>query len=123
VRPALRATAAGLLGALASLAVVLQGAGWWGLLLAYAAVLSTTFAIPPGWSSRLPFGLAYVGVLVVALQPRPEGDFLVSADTPGYAVLALGFVVVLLTVATLPRPRAFGLGGPTTQNGARESSQ
>ena len=42
-----------------------------------------------------------VGWLTV---PRDEGDYLVSSDLPGYALLGLGVVLVVFAVGTLPRP-------------------
>ena len=114
----LRIAAAALVGASASLAVVVESGRWWGLLLGYAAVLAVVLACPPGWTTRLPFGLAYVVVLVAALIPRPEGDILISADVPGYLVLGLGLLVMLATLSTLPRPTTWAAAPLTPQNGA-----
>ncbi len=36
--------------------------------------------------------------------PRPEGDYLVSQDVQGYAVLGLGVLLLVFAIATLPRP-------------------
>jgi apolipoprotein N-acyltransferase len=119
----LRIAVAALVGAIASLAVVIESGRWWGLLLGYAAVLATTYACPPGWTTRLPFGLAYLVVLVVALQPRPEGDFLISADVTGYLVMGLGLVVMLATLSTLPRPTGWASGPSTPQNGDHGQDQ
>lgn len=76
---------------------------WWGLLLSQAAVLTTVVALPAGWWSRLAFVAGYdvmVGWLAV---PRSEGDYLVSQDLQGYAVLAIGLVLLVAALATLPR--------------------
>ncbi len=42
-----------------------------------------------------------VGLMAV---PRGEGDYLVASTGSGYAVLGLALVVLLVSVATLPRP-------------------
>jgi hypothetical protein len=36
--------------------------------------------------------------------PRPEGDYVVSSDLPGYLLVGLGLLVLVLGIATLPRP-------------------
>ena len=38
--------------------------------------------------------------------PRGEGDYLVASTGAGYAVLGLALVVLMLAIATLPRPVA-----------------
>ena len=117
---AARCVAAALVGVVASVAVVLEAGRWWGLLLGIAAVVATTFAWPPGWSTRLPFGAAYIVALVILMQPRPEGDFLIAADAHGYLVFGLALVVLTATISTLPRPRASHYQPPTTHNGAHD---
>ena len=91
-------------GALTGVAGVAVHQRWWGLLLVVATVVAVTLALRPGWSTRLPFALAFVGVLGVAMTPRGEGDYLIPGNVRGYTLLALGFVLVLTAVATLPRP-------------------
>lgn len=93
-----------LLGAVTSVATVAVHQRTWGLVLAVAAVVATTVAIPAGWFTRLPFGLGYAVVLGLAVMPTAGGDVLVPANGKGYALLGLGFVLVLASVATLPRP-------------------
>jgi hypothetical protein len=95
---------AALAGAVTSLAAVMVHQRWWGLLLVAAAVAAAVVAMPPGWSTRLPFALGFALVLGLAMVPRGEGDYLVAGDGSGYVLLAVGFVLVLSAVATLPRP-------------------
>jgi len=91
-------------GAGSAVAAVAVHGHWWGLALTIAAVLATLVALGPGWATRLPFAAGFgLGVLRLALG-RPEGDFLVAADAPGYLLLLLALVVVAAAVATLPRP-------------------
>jgi uncharacterized membrane protein len=84
-----------------------------GLLLA----LVTTFAV--AWrllrSSRPrtagSFVLGWLVVLGVVLAGRPEGDYAIAADLPGYALLAAGLVLVvvgLVAVAGGRRPERPG---------------
>ncbi|HCB07016.1 MAG TPA: hypothetical protein PLZ93_22325 [Nocardioides sp.] len=79
---------------------------WWGLLLAAVASVLVTIATPAGWGSRLPFALGFDAVAVLAAVPRGEGDYLLTSTGAGYAVLGLALVVLMLAVATLPRPGA-----------------
>lgn len=77
---------------------------WWGLALAAAAVLAVVLATPPGWATRLPLALGFVGTVGLTAVPRGEGDYLVASTAQGYAVLGLALVVLCIAVATLPRP-------------------
>jgi len=68
-----------------------------GLLLA----LATTFGVV-WWLLRSPwpraaasFALGWLVVLGVVLTGRPEGDYAIAADLPGYALLAAGLVLVV----------------------------
>lgn len=36
--------------------------------------------------------------------PQPEGDYVISQDVPGYAVLGAALVLMIVGIATLPRP-------------------
>ena len=89
---------------------------WWGLLLAAVATLLVELATPPGWATRLPFALGFDGVAALVAVPRGEGDYLLSSSVSGYAVLGLALVVLMLAIATLPRPVAKNLrpAGETT---------
>ena len=91
-------------GAAAGLAAVLVHERWWGLLLALAAALAYAAALPGG-VARLAFTLGWGGVVVRGALPRPEGDFLVAADAPGYVLLFTAPVLVLFAIATLLPPR------------------
>lgn len=98
--------AAGLLlvGAVTAVATVALHDLWWGLALASVATVWTTLALPAGWWSRLAFVAGWVAVVAWLTFPRAEGDYLISQDVQGYAVLALGLVLLVLAIATLPRP-------------------
>jgi hypothetical protein len=77
---------------------------WWGLVLAAVATLLVVFATPPGWATRLPLAVGFVGTVALLAVPRGEGDYLVASTGAGYAVLGLGLAVLLVSIATLPRP-------------------
>lgn len=77
---------------------------WWGLALAAATAVSVLLATPPGWATRLPLALGYVGVCLLVSVPRGAGDYLLGSTTSGYVVLALALAVMMLAIATLPRP-------------------
>ena len=77
---------------------------WWGLLLGAAASLALQLATPAGWATRLPLAVGYGGTVVLLAVPRDEGDYLVAATGSGYAVLGLALVVLMVAIATLPRP-------------------
>ena len=101
---AVRLVLFGLGGAVTSLAAVMVHQRWWGLALAVAATLATIVAIPAGWTTRLPFAAGFAVVLGLAMLPRGAGDYLVPATAQGYSLVALGFLIVLAAVSTLPRP-------------------
>jgi hypothetical protein len=78
-----------------------------GLLLA----LVTTFGAL-WWLQRSPwsrtaasFAFGWLGVLGVVLAGRPEGDYLIAADLPGYALLAAGLVVVVVGLVAVASGR------------------
>lgn len=77
---------------------------WWGLLLGAATTLLVALATPPGWGTRLTFALGFLGVAALVAVPRGEGDYLLSSAPAGYAVLGLALAVLMLAIATLPRP-------------------
>jgi hypothetical protein len=77
----------------------------WGLALAIVATAAAVVGLPAGWSSRLAFVAGWDAIVGWLTVPRAEGDYLVSQDWQGYAVLALGLVLLLAGVATLPRPQ------------------
>jgi hypothetical protein len=77
---------------------------WWGLLLGAATALVLVLVTPPGWTTRLPLSLGFVGTVALTAVPRSEGDYLVASTGTGYAVLGLALLVLCLAIATLPRP-------------------
>jgi hypothetical protein len=81
---------------------------WWGLLLAVAATLLLLLATPAGWATRLPLAVGFDGTVALLAVPRGAGDYLVASTGAGYAVLGLALAVLLVSIATLPRP------GPVT---------
>ena len=93
-----------LAGVATAVAAVAVHQWWWGLLLAAATTLAVLLTTPRGWATRLPFGLAFVGVVGLLSIGRGEGDYLIGSTVNGYAVLGLALVVMTLSIATLPRP-------------------
>lgn len=84
-----------LLGGLAvSTCTVLLHGYPWGLVLGVATTAAVMVALPPGWWSRLAFAIGWVTVLWRATTQRPEGDYLVSSNPSGYALLVAGMVVL-----------------------------
>ena len=96
----------GVVTALATVAVHSYG---WGFLLGAAATLAALVALGPGWSTRLAFGLGWVGFISWVTPSRAEGDFAISSDPAGFGLLALALVVLVYSVASLPRPRRGGV--------------
>ncbi len=92
-----------LLGAGTAIATVALHERWWGLPLAAAATVLTLVALPAGWWSRLSFALGWTGVLGVLASPRPDGGWTIGRDSAGYALLALGLLVLAAGLGTLPR--------------------
>jgi hypothetical protein len=78
---------------------------WWGLVLAAAGTVATAIALPPGWSTRLPYAVGWVVPLGFAMIPRREGDYAVGGDLKGYLLIGLGMVLIVITTATLPLGR------------------
>jgi hypothetical protein len=76
----------------------------WGFVLAIAATATTTLALPAGWWSRLAFVAGWVGMVGWLTIPRAEGDYLISQDWQGYAVLGVAVVLPIVALGTLPRP-------------------
>ena len=98
----------GAVTAVASVAV--HNKSWPWLVLAAAAPVSAAVAARAGWL-RLGFGLGWLGLLFVMLQPRPEGDYLIAATPRGYVLLATGLALMVFIIVTLPvRRRAVESG-------------
>jgi len=93
------------LGAGTGIAVIALHDLAWGLALGAAASVLAALALPPGWWGRLAFSLGTACMIGWLTMPRPEGDYVVSKDWQGYAVLGLALILLVLGVATLPRPR------------------
>jgi len=94
-----------LVGAATGIAAVFVHRMTWGLALGLVATALTAYALPPGWSTRLPFVLGWVAMVGWLTVPRPEGDYLVSENWQGYTMLGFGMVLLVTGLATLPRPR------------------
>lgn len=105
-RPGRAAYAVGafLIGAASGLAsVVIHDRSWAGLLLALAAPLATSLALAAGLV-RLSFVAGWFLLLALAVLGRPEGDYAIRSSGRGYALLVGGMVLLVLAVATIPRP-------------------
>lgn len=100
-------TALGLVvvGAVTGIATVALHDLVWGIGLGLAATTATAVALPPGWSTRLPFAVGWVVLVVWLTLPRSEGDYLISQDWQGYTVLGVAVVLMIVAIGTLPRPR------------------
>lgn len=94
----------GLLGAVVALAAVVAHELWWGLPLTAASLAAVFVWVGRGWLTRLPVALGFMGLSLVAVPTRPEGDYLVSSSIHGYLFLLLALLTLLVAVVTLPRP-------------------
>jgi len=83
------------LGAVVGLSSVALHRYGWGLGLGIAATAATLVALPGGWWRRLPFAVGWTAVLGVATVQRPEGDYVIAGDAPGYLLLATGVAVLV----------------------------
>lgn len=92
-------------GAATGIGTVAVHQTWWLLALAGAATVAVLIACPPGLWTRVPFAVGYAGMVGVASVPRPEGDYLLGANLEGYAVLGTAVGVIVVSLATLRRPR------------------
>jgi hypothetical protein len=92
-------------GAATALATVALHSSGWGFLLGAAATLTALVAVGAGWSTRLAFGAGWVGFIAWVTPARAEGDIAISSDPAGFGLLGLALVVLVYSVATLPRPR------------------
>ena len=75
----------------------------WGFVLMAAATIVTVRALRPGLL-RLAFVAGWVAMVGWLTVPRSEGDYLISQDWQGYALLGLGLAILIAGVATIPRP-------------------
>lgn len=93
-----------LAGAATAVATVALHELVWGFVLALTATAVAVFALPPGWWTRLAFVAGWVVMVGWLTVPRAEGDYLISQDWQGYGVLGFGMVLLVVGLATLPRP-------------------
>ncbi|WP_370249608.1 DUF6113 family protein [Nocardioides sp.] len=91
-----------LLGAVVGGAGVVSHTRLPALLLLLLAAPSTAVALGAGWHRRLAFAAGWVVVVMLALQQRPEGDYLIGQAWRSYVLLALTLGLVLYAVVTLP---------------------
>jgi hypothetical protein len=77
-----------------------------GLLLAVSASLLTAWHLRRGPAPRsaAAYCLGWVAVVGLALAGRPEGDYAVAGDVPGYLLMGTGFLLVAFGVASLAPP-------------------
>ena len=92
-------------GAATALGAVVLHPLWWGFLLAVAATVAALVALGGGWLTRLPFAVGFVAVVAWTAPQRDEGDYVISSDLAGYALLGFALLVLVFAVGTLPRPR------------------
>jgi hypothetical protein len=92
-------------GAATALATVALHSSGWGFVLGAAATLAALVAVGAGWSTRLAFGTGWLGFIAWVTPSRAEGDFAISSDPAGFGLLVLALLVLVYSVATLPRPR------------------
>jgi peptidoglycan/LPS O-acetylase OafA/YrhL len=104
-------------GAATGLATAVLHERWWGLLLGAAATALALRALPAGWWTRLAFSLGWCAMLLVLSSPRPEGDYAVGRDVPGYLLLGLGLAVLVIGLVTLPAPASLSGTRPGPQPG------
>ena len=86
---------------LASVAV--HDKSWPWFLLAVAAPLATTIALASG-IPRSAYVAGWFCLLTLATLGRPEGDYAITSSARGYSLLGTGVILLLLAVATIPRP-------------------
>lgn len=81
------------------LAVVVLHQSWVWLVLALVAAVAAMAALGPG-SARVGFAVAWALVVLRGALTRPEGDYLVPANTRGWTLLAASLALVLAAFAT-----------------------
>lgn len=78
---------------------------WWGLPVTALLAGTALIAVGRGWSTRLPLAVGFAGGVAWAVPARSEGDYAIATSARGYGLLLVAFVVLLVALATLPRPR------------------
>lgn len=100
-----RALALALAGATVGVAAVAVHDLTTGLVLGLAATAAAGYALPGGWTWRLPFLVGWAVVVLRAAVPTGSGSYLVADDRQGYTLLIAAVVLLVLGVVTT-RPRA-----------------
>lgn len=74
-----------------------------GLVLAVAASVATAWQLRRSAVPRTTaaYCLGWVAVVGVTLAGKPEGDFAVAGDVPGYTLMLTGFLLVVIGVSAL----------------------
>jgi hypothetical protein len=93
------------LGFATAIAAVAVHELWWGLLVIALLAVMSMVALGRGWSTRLPAAVGFAAGVALAVPERPEGDYAVATSVRGYGLLLVAFLVLLVALATLPRPR------------------
>ncbi|MGI8645565.1 MAG: hypothetical protein ACR2JD_04505 [Nocardioides sp.] len=94
-----------LAGAASGLASVVLHTEPWGLVLGVGAGALGAAALPPTWWARVAFCWAWAAVVLRLALARPEGDYLIIADTDGYVLLVAALVLAVAGSAGLARGR------------------
>lgn len=100
------AVALALGGAATAVAGIAVHAQTWGWPLAVLAPVAVALALPRGWWSRTPWCVAWAGTVLAASSARPEGDYVIAADLPGYGLLAVALAGLILGLVGLAPGRA-----------------
>ena len=80
-------------GVVSGAATVLVHTSGWPMALGLAAALAAVLWLRG--AGQVGFALGWAVALGRASTPRPEGDYLVSADAPGWTLLACSLVLVV----------------------------
>ena len=93
-------------GAATGLAAVAVHDTWWGWPLAVVTVLVVVAALPPTWWARPLFCVSWAVVVFLLAAPRPDGDYVVSANLRGYGLLGVAAMLVGVGVVSAVRGRS-----------------
>jgi hypothetical protein len=96
-----------LLGVLVALGAVAVHRAY--LPLGLVLALATTFSVP--WRlllSRWPrtatsYVVGWIAMFGLVIVGRPEGDYALAGDVPGYSLMAAGFVLLVVGIVSLGR--------------------
>lgn len=100
-------------GAATGLAGVAMHGYLWGLLLTIGATAAALWALPGRLGLRGAFAGGWVVIAALALWGRPEGDYAVAANLPGYGFLALAAAVAVSGITTLAGTRSTQTRAPS----------